>query len=110
VKRTYILPDGREFHVENRRLPAIFVGDKNIYWMGNSMGVVIGEAAVIPDPSSFPEMVAKADGNVWRLEPEEKWPGLSASVPLVRGVAGGVDKNPAAMQEYLTRLHVMGVL
>ncbi len=105
----YILPDGREFHVEDSSRPAVLIPFSQIFWMGNNTGVVVGDPVVIPDPEWFPEIIAETIEGKSRLLPEDQWPRIHAEMTLVRGLAGVVDCTKETIEQYMNRLHVLGI-
>lgn len=105
----YVLPDGREFHVEDSSRPAVLIPFSQIFWMGNNTGVVVGDPVVIPDPKWFPEIIAETTEGKSRLLPEDQWPRINAEMTLVRGLAGVVDYTKETIEQYMNRLHAPGI-
>ena len=105
----YFLADGTEIHTEDRRRPAIIFPDLKLFFMGNNVGVVVGEAVVLPSPVQNPEMVDRSDDTRTRLKPEAEWPKPGAETVFVRGVAGKVVTCSRVTELYKERLRFLGI-
>lgn len=105
----YILPGGEEIHIEDPKRPAVLFSNPEIYCMGNNTGIVIGSPVAIPDPKKCPGMIAGQSEGICHLLPEDQWPRPNAETPFVRGLVGSVDYERKTMEQYMNRLHILGI-